>query len=177
MPSRAARNNVADARGIAECVNETYASLRPTLPAIFEDWTVQTVAGFRDAGCRAWVWERASDGLILGCLVAAVEEHDGEPWLAAKVLGIRMSELPDVGDNRELAVVRALKVAVQQSIAASGTVGVTMLLHPGFNRLINFLQRKFPAALREMEGDAIRFWGRHAPGLPEITAAAAGLSD
>lgn len=139
-------------------------------------WTTDTILGFQAAGYKGWVWRNAGGTVLGGIIGRRVVLPTGvggnsETWLEIVKAVVRVSSLP-AGNDREKAILRAAKFAVDNEGLPFGSVGVRMYVDNFNTRLINFLDATFQAAVtKTVVGEHTLYVFRHLPGTPELNTA------
>lgn len=184
MPIRRAR--AGDATGIIECINQTWSYLRNrnALARGTKDWTIRTLQAWNAAGYEAIVYANSNaGGRIDAVIIYGIENHIVEPdttpqpWLAIKILAIRVQAVPDTAGSHERLTFLPLKFLLPDAVSRLGVVGLTAQYHAGWDRLHNFLATfttvTFDPPLEGIE----RAWARLRAGLPEFTERTANVTE
>ena len=186
MPTRLA--TVADATVIITLINQTYNRLRAAnaLPDGVSNWTAAEVRGFLAAGYVPVVWEnplrpaRRIDAMawVGDENYVRTPDTDPKPWLAIKILALRMAALPTTA-SRERTMGALLKGIVRPA-AARGLTGIVCDVPKDWTDLLAYLATWSQNTFDPAGPHSVRAWLRFQnAATPEFEArmAAEGVPD
>lgn len=171
----------ADELDVVECVNDMFAHLRGK-GVSQPDWSRETYQAHQRAGFDVYVWANSAaanriDGVCLYGVQNYMRDPDTEPkpWCYIPIVCVRASRLPTTA-LRQNGLERAIKHAIPDAVQRWAVVGVMAEYDAKWTELHDYLA-SWSQAQFEDSGELERCWLRNRPGLPELTARMAGVSE